>query len=36
MHDIELKNYNMETFPYLDEMATFISKINKFIDNKKE
>lgn len=35
IHDIDLENYNMETFPYLDEMTTFISKINKFIDNKK-
>ena len=35
MHDIELENYNMEAFPYLDVMAFFISEINKFIDNKK-
>lgn len=35
IHDIDLENYNMKTFPYLDEMSTFISKINKFIDNKK-
>ena len=35
IHDIDLENYNMKTFLYLDEMTTFISKINKFIDNKK-
>lgn len=35
IHDIDLENYSMETFLYLDEMAIFISEINKFIDNKK-